>query len=320
MRSVFLSDKDRLRHALRVLAEDSMERDRQEAMQAKLELRKLKSGKKAKRMSEEEKEEEEAGGEDAEAGGEEGGTDAAAGEEAEPAAGGDAAAGSTPPKEEKKKPKELPGAKKLKQSELPAGAKPTSDDIIARINFIRAGASIRDEKIAKNLKQYFGQFGSSQRNAIFNVLDGIAKITLAKSSAAEAPKPEDIVGKKALGAEPETPETPVARTGEKKVVPKGGQVPITVGESVKRRMKEVDIPLRNGRNVPFGSKAHVAQLEKLIADIDLVRSYQELGSEGRASLGAALRSMRTELNRARRASGFVGNPRVTPTDPLVEDE
>lgn len=313
MRSVFLSDKDRLRHALRVLAEDSMERDRQEAMQAKLELRKLKSGKKAKRMSEEEKEEEEAGGEEAETG-------AAGEEEAEPAAGGDAAAGATPPKEDKKKPKELPGAKKLKQSELPAGAKPTSDDIIARINFIRAGASIRDEKIAKNLKQYFGQFGSSQRNAIFNVLDGIAKITLAKSSAAEAPKPEDIVGKKALGAEPETPETPVARTGEKKVVPKGGQVPITVGESVKRRMKEVDIPLRNGRNVPFGSKAHVAQLEKLIADIDLVRSYQELGSEGRASLGAALRSMRTELNRARRASGFVGNPRVTPTDPLVEDE
>ena len=313
MRSVFLSDKDRLRHALRVLAEDSMERDRQEAMQTKLELRKLKSGKKARRMSEEEKEEEEAAGEEVE-------TDAAGGEEAEPAAGGDAAAGATPPKEEKKKPKELPGAKKLKQSELPAGAKPTSDDIIARINFIRAGASIRDEKIAKNLKQYFGQFGSAQRNAIFNVLDGIAKITLAKSSAAEAPKPEDIVGKKALGAEPETPETPVARTGEKKIVPKGGQVPITVGESVKRRMKEVDIPLRNGRNVPFGSKAHVAQLEKLIADIDLVRSYQELGSEGRASLGAALRSMRTELNRARRASGFVGNPRVTPTDPLVEDE
>jgi len=317
MTRLFLSDKDRLRLALRVLAEDSSERERQESMAAKLELRKLKSGKKAKKIDEEEKEEEkageDAGGEEADKeGGDAEATDTAGGEEpAAPAAG---------EKPADKKPKELPGAKKLKQSELPPGAKPSSDDIISRINFIRAGASIKDEKIAKNLKQYFGQFGAAQKSAIFNVLDGIAKITLAKSSAAEAPKPEDIVGRQASGAEPDDKSKTPVPGDSKRVIPKGGQVPITVGESVKRKMKEVDIPLRNGRSVPFGSKAHVAQIEKLITDIELVRSYQEIGSEGRASLGAALRSMRTELNRARRAGGFVGNPRVTPTDPLVEDE
>jgi hypothetical protein len=92
-----------------------------------------------------------------------------------------------------------------------------------------------------------------------------------------------------------------------------------VGEGVRKKMKEVDVPVRSGRVVPFGSKSHVSDLEERIEDLMRIRSYQEQGSDSRHALGMAINALKSQLRAASR-SKVSGNPRTQPVPPIVERE
>jgi len=226
-------------------------------------------------------------------------------------------------KPEKKKPTTLPGAKKLEDAELPTGQKPSMKDIVQRINFVRAGASLKDEKIKRNISVWITQLTQAERESVFTTLDAIAKILLLKKSAAEAPtfadNHLDIDAKGNGGETVTTVPKQKHQSHHQKVDAKTGQVPIVVGEGVVKKLKEIDVPVKSGKTVPFGSKAHVSDLKSAVDALERIRSYQEQGSDSRHSIGLAIRALKNQLKYAEKI-GFQGNPRTQPVEPMVEKE
>jgi hypothetical protein len=225
-------------------------------------------------------------------------------------------------KEEKKKNRKLAGAQRLEDSELRPGQLPSSKDIAQRVNFIRAGASLKDKKISRNIAVWISQLREPERLAAFTTLDALAQIVLGGKSPAEAPTYEDPAGLTIKGGSASSQEAPSKETTKKpvsKVQKSDGPVPITVGEGVVKKLKEVDVPVKSGKLVTFGSKSHIADLEQRIEDIQRIRSYQEKGSDTYHSLGTALSSLKKILLSAQKRNG-TGNPRTQPVPPLVEKE
>lgn len=225
-------------------------------------------------------------------------------------------------KEEKKKNKKLAGSQRLEDSELRPGQLPSSKDIAQRVNFIRAGASLKDKKISKNIAVWISQLKEPERLAAFITLDALAQIVLGGKSPAEAPTYEDPAGLTIKGGSflsKEAPSKEIAKKAVLKVQKSNGPVPITVGEGVVKKLKEVDVPVKSGKLVTFGSKSHIADLEQRIEDIQRIRSYQEKGSDTYHSLGTALSSLKKILFSAQKRNG-AGNPRTQPVPPLVEKE
>ena len=77
------------------------------------------------------------------------------------------------------------------------------------------------------------------------------------------------------------------------------------------------MPVKSGKVVPFGSKAHIADLQGRIEDLERIRSYQERGSDTRHSLGLAVKALKGQLSIAMRRSPS-GNPRTQAVPPIVE--
>jgi hypothetical protein len=227
--------------------------------------------------------------------------------------------------QDKKKSSKLAGAKRLEDSELKPGEAPTSKDIAQRVNFIRAGASLKDKDISRKIAVWISQLQQPERLAAFTTLDALAQIVLGGKSPAEAPTFEDPAGLsiKATGStklsEPRE-DKPVAKAQPQRVQKSSGPVPITVGEGVVRKLKEVDVPVRSGKVVTFGSRSHISDLEQRIEDIQRIRSYQERGSDTYHSLGMALSSLKKLLATALKRGGGSENPRTQPVPPLVEKE
>ena len=290
----------------------------------KNEISKLSGSKKKKELDEEEgglfsgsdsedKEEKPAEDEKSEEGGEESSDkesgEESAGDESKPKTGG-----------------KLPGAKKLAAASKSPDEEVKSDDVISRLNFIRAGKSLKDEETSKQLKSYIDSLTPDEKKAFFAFSDGIAKIVLGGEKAVEVPSPSDTYAIKITGPESKSsaPMTKSQAPVEKKPVKQGATAgsapPIVVGEGVKTRIKEVDVPVSSGRVVPFGSKAHIADLEARISDMERIRSYQEPGSESRHAFTMALKALKVQLKAAMRRSSGAGNPRVTGVPPLVEKD
>ncbi len=229
---------------------------------------------------EEEGKEDDAGGEDPP---EEGGDDKSGGDEEKPK--------DEKSKGGKEKGGKLPGAKKLAAASKEPDEEIKSDDVIARLNFIRAGKSLKDKEVSSQLKKYIETMSPDERKAFFAFSDGIAKIVLGGEKAVEVPSPLDtysikISSSNSGSSKGATVSTPAVKTQPKTTV--GSAPPIVVGEGVKTKMKEIDVPVKSGRVVPFGSKAHISDLEDRIEDIERIRSYQEPGSESRQALTMAL--------------------------------
>lgn len=236
-------------------------------------------------------------------------------------------------KEEKKektkaKPKKnsddkLPGADRLENTQLPPGKSPTSKEIAQMINFIRAGASTSNEQVKKDIAAWIIQLREPERMAAYTTLEALAQIVLGRKPTAEVPTYEDPAELVIKGGNVSGGNTaPVA----KKVAPARGDVggrasgaPITVGEGAIRKLREIDVPVSSGRLVPFGSPAHIKDLEARIADLQRIRSYQEQGSDTRHSLGVAINALKSQLRAAERRNGG-GNPRTQAVPPLVEKE
>jgi hypothetical protein len=306
MKRLHLERGSDLLRALIVIQEDSSsEKQKQEKMARRL---------KGSRMDEKDEEEDAAGGEEdtgAEGGGEEAG-DEGGGEGGEE--GGEEAAADKPKKSGK-----LPGAKRLEDAELKQGQDPTTKDIIQRINFVRAGASLKDEKVKKDISTWIAQLKEPERLAVYTTLDALAKIVLGRKSAAEAPTFMSPNNLEIKDTEPDSPSPTPAPRSTAPVTRKqsAGPVPITVGEGVVKKLKEIDVPVRSGRVVPFGSKSHISDIEDRIEDLKRIRAYQERGSDTHHALGLAISALKKQLIAAYKRNGG-GNPRTQPVPPIVE--
>lgn len=303
MKRIHLERGSDLLRALIVIKEDSSsEKQKQEKMARRL---------KGKRMDE--KDEEDEGGEAAE---EKSGSEEATGAEA----GEKEADKQKPATDTAKKGEKLPGAKRLEDAELKQGQSPTAKDIIQRINFVRAGASLKDEKVKNDISTWLTQLREPERLAVYTTLDALAKIVLGRKSAAEAPTFSSPNNLEIRDTEPDSappssaPKLSSPVLAKKKAV---GPVPITVGEGVVKKLKEIDVPVRSGRVVPFGSKSHVSDIENRIEDLKRIRSYQERGSDTHHALGLAIAALKKQLASAYRTNGS-GNPRTQPVPPIVE--
>ena len=73
-----------------------------------------------------------------------------------------------------------------------------------------------------------------------------------------------------------------------------------LSERPKGRWIESDITLRTGKTAKFGSNQHIKELERLIADLDRVRSRQASGSAARAHISSAIAAVRKELKSAQK--------------------
>jgi len=68
---------------------------------------------------------------------------------------------------------------------------------------------------------------------------------------------------------------------------------------VEKKMREADVT--DGSKVPFGSEAHISDLEKRIADLTPWRDRQRKGTESRANYARVLTRLKAELKSAKRA-------------------
>ena len=222
----------------------------------------------------------------------------------------------------KKKSDKLPGAKRLEDAELEQGKLPSVKDIVQRVNFIRAGASLKDEKVLGDIQTWVIQLTEPERLAVYTTLDALAQIVLARKSGSEAPTFDQPGNLNISGGSVENKVASTIKSAPVQNAPKqqsGAPVPITVGEGVIKKLKEIDVPVRSGKSVPFGSKAHVSDLEQRIEDLERIRSYQEQGSDSRHVMGLAVRALKNQLRAALRR-GTTGNPRVQDVAPMVEKD
>ena len=226
--------------------------------------------------------------------------------------------GSEDKETEKPKKKELPGSKELRKTPAETPTNVTGLSVIDRVNKIRAGASMKDEKVMKSIDNYVTSLTDDQAQSMYTYLDALARMILGGMDPSEVPVP-----RQAKGANVTKDDKKVTKKDTVGKVAKGDDLPIvspvTVGEGVKRKLKEVDVPVKSGRLVPFGSKAHIADLQGRIEDLERIRSYQEPGSDSRHAMGLAVRALKSQLKAAARRSPD-GNPRVQPMPPIVEKE
>lgn len=215
---------------------------------------------------------------------------------------------------EKSKPKSLPGAKELKNTPAKLPSKITGVSIVDRVNKIRAGASLKSDKILKKIDTYVMSLDDKQQQALYTYLDALARIILADMDPAEVPIPQSITG-----ADVDTKTSAVDKKIAKEIPKNELPIvsPVVVGEGARKKLSEIDVPVRSGRVVPFGSKAHVTDLEDRIDDLVRIKSYQEQGSESRHSLSLAVAALKSQLRSAMRKVS-TANPRIEPIPPMVE--
>ena len=215
---------------------------------------------------------------------------------------------------EKSKPKSLPGAKELKNTPAKLPSKITGVSIVDRVNKIRAGASLKSDKILKKIDTYVMSLDDKQQQALYTYLDALARIILADMDPAEVPIPQSITG-----ADVDTKTSAVDKKIAKEIPKNELPIvsPVVVGEGARKKLSEIDVPIRSGRVVPFGSKAHVTDLEDRIDDLVRIKSYQEQGSESRHSLSLAIVALKSQLRSAMRKVS-TANPRIEPIPPMVE--
>lgn len=71
-----------------------------------------------------------------------------------------------------------------------------SENIIDKIDSIRAGSSLKDEKIVKNLKNYIFSLSDSQKKTLYLYLDSLSRIIFANQDSSEVSVPSASSDKK----------------------------------------------------------------------------------------------------------------------------
>ena len=111
---------------------------------------------------------------------------------------------------------------KKKKSDLPSIDISTIED---KLNTVRAGKSLDDKGVRKQLKLYLQNLNGNEKIALYAFLDAMAKIISAGEEAEDIDKPTD----EPYGVKMNTKEKP-KKTGK----PSGEKTPIVVGESANK--------------------------------------------------------------------------------------
>ena len=115
---------------------------------------------------------------------------------------------------------------KKKKSDLPSIDIATIED---KLNTVRAGKSLDDKGVRKQLKLYLQNLNGNEKIALYAFLDAMAKIISAGEDAEEINKPTD----EPYGVKMKTKEKP-KKTGK----PSGEKTPIVVGEAANKNREK----------------------------------------------------------------------------------
>jgi hypothetical protein len=121
-----------------------------------------------------------------------------------------------------------------KKSELPSI---TLTRITDKIDSIRAGKSLKDKEIRKELNDYWTRLNGNERIALYAFLSGLDKIMGGTGSGDKLPTPK---------VEPYKIKMKKQKIDTKKEVPEGSDSPIIVGESA-NKSREKRILIKNAR-------------------------------------------------------------------------
>ena len=111
----------------------------------------------------------------------------------------------------------------------------TVEDIVEKLNIVRAGRSTKDDDVKRELEDYIAQFNEEEKTALIAFLQGLGQILTSGVDSADAADPADPYSlqiKKLLGASTSTaaraPTSAVAPARAASSAP-AGPVPIKVG-------------------------------------------------------------------------------------------
>jgi hypothetical protein len=205
----------------------------------------------------------------------------------------------------KKQGDKLAGAKTLIDTpqELPKALK--GSDFVDKINKIRAGASLQDNKIKSKVVNYVRSLSPDERNDLWVNLDSLARIVLGGVDPAQVLTPSLVTG-------PNRKKNDQVINNDKKQIktdhPKSEDLPVVgpvvaVSEGVRKKLTEVPYVLKSNKTVPFGHASHVKDLERMYSDLLRLRSCQEPRSESYMSLSLALKTIKSQLAMALKKSG-----------------
>jgi len=188
-------------------------------------------------------------------------------------------------------------------------------DIERQLNNLRAGKSLKDKVISKELETYFAELGQGEQQALFTYLASLAAIMTGGTSGAAAPRPQNLDVD--IEIEPQSDSDSSEKISfEKSRIKKSKKAkqaidraaPIIVGEH-SDKYGELRVVFENssygdthkcigGKVVPFGSQRCVTDLEDRISDLTDQRDNLGGGTADRASLNGTLKYLRQKRRRA----------------------
>lgn len=191
-------------------------------------------------------------------------------------------------------------------------------DIERQLNNLRAGKSLKDKVIAKELETYFGELGQGEQQALFTYLASLAAIMTGGTSGAAAPRPENLdvdidIEPKAGSDVARTTQSRQRTSSRKKAatpsgIPVDRAAPIVVGERANKQLELMSVfenasygddhRCVGGRVVPFGSSRCVQDLDIRIEDLVQQRDDLTRGTADRASLNGTLKFLRQKRRKA----------------------
>ena len=179
-----------------------------------------------------------------------------------------------------------------------------------QVNNLRAGKSLKDKVISKELQDYFKELGVGEKQALFTYLASISAILTGGTSGEDAPRP----GSLNIDISPEKKEK---KQGEEIDVPVGlsdkdRSAPIVVGE-LANKYSELSYIFEQasrgdphkcmaGNVVPFGSQECVGDLDSRIQDATDQRDGVKRGTADRSSLNGTLKFLRQKKRHASKIS------------------
>ena len=123
-------------------------------------------------------------------------------------------------------------------------SKVTIGSVIDKLNALRGGKSLKDEKVQKSFKQYFDSLTVKERQSMLVFLTGIAQILAGTKSGADAIDPGDV-GLRVKGGVSQQPQGKNSSAEPKTVTSKNA--PIVVGEHVNLQVKRAIAAYKKNR-------------------------------------------------------------------------
>jgi len=182
-----------------------------------------------------------------------------------------------------------------------------------QINNLRAGKSLKDEKISGALEDYFDGLGQGETDALFSYLAALGAILTGGTSGNEAPRPSQMGIKITEPEKEEKKKTPAGEPDEvglNRLPP--GEAPIVVGE-IADKSKELSVVLENysssdshrcmdGQIVDFGSSSCIQDISSRISDTSTQRDTLKRGTSDRSSFNGTLKYLRQKLRAANKVA------------------